>query len=136
MPMLIEHIDKIARDKQRDVLVVIFGKNPDEFFDAEWEEFQIRQQIIEWLEAEGIAWRMCGHFANERLMCGYRGQIYIDVPFDRNNPTYLKVEAYLETPDGSPRYQDATFCYVTLKAAMKNAHHDEPGFWDRWAENF
>jgi len=28
------------------------------------------------------------------------------------------------------------FCYLPLEMAMKNAHHDEPGFWDRWAENF
>jgi hypothetical protein len=25
---------------------------------------------------------------------------------------------------------------VKLSTAMKNAHHDEPGFWERWAENF
>jgi hypothetical protein len=28
------------------------------------------------------------------------------------------------------------FCYLPLDLAMKNKHHDEPGFWDRWADNF
>ena len=26
--------------------------------------------------------------------------------------------------------------FIGLAYASKNAHHDEPGFWDRWAEDF
>jgi hypothetical protein len=34
------------------------------------------------------------------------------------------------------KFEGAKFCYLPLAVAMENAHHDEPGFWDRWAENF
>jgi hypothetical protein len=34
------------------------------------------------------------------------------------------------------RFDKAKFYVVTLDAAMKNAHDDEPGFWDKWAEDF
>ena len=33
----------------------------------------IRQQIIGWLDAQGIGWQVCGHFADVGLMMGYRG---------------------------------------------------------------
>jgi len=26
-------------------------------------------------------------------------------------------------------------CYLPLDVAMKNAEHDETGFWDKWAES-
>jgi hypothetical protein len=28
------------------------------------------------------------------------------------------------------------FTLYTLAYCMKNAHHDEPGFWERWADMF
>ena len=31
---------------------------------------------------------------------------------------------------------EVTFFYCPLDKAMENAAHDEPGFWQRWAENF
>ena len=34
------------------------------------------------------------------------------------------------------RFDDVKFYIVTLEHAMQNAHHDEPGFWERWADNF
>lgn len=134
MPLLIDYIDKIAREKQRDVLFVLLG--PPGLDGPDWEHMPIRRQLIEWLESEGIGWKPCGYVANENLICSYHGQIYIDVPFDRNNPGYRKVESWLENPDGTMRHPDATFCYLPLETAMKNAHHDEPGYWERWAESF
>ncbi|WP_028452940.1 hypothetical protein [Chitinilyticum aquatile] len=145
MPAIIKHIDKISREKQRGVLFVIFHKilTPSDtserkipFEDVDWRELPIRAEIIKWLDEQGFAWERCGEFASENVMCSYRGQIYIDIPFDRSNPDYLKIEAYLENPDGSMRYPDATFCYLPLDRAMQNAYHDEPGFWEKWAEKF
>jgi len=46
------------------------------------------------------------------------------------------VQAFLEYPDGTMRFDDVKFYVVPLQDPMKNAHHDEPGFWERWAENF
>lgn len=145
MPMLIEHIDAIARQKQRDVLYVVFHPTASGTQDAEeilgaddfdWGKLPIRQRIIDWLAAQDIGCKPCGHFANECLMMSYRGQIYIDLPFDASLPAFQALQTFLEFPDGSMRFPEVTFSYCPLDMAMKNAAHDEPGFWQRWAENF
>lgn len=143
--MLIEHIDAIARQKQRDVLYVEFhppvagSVNDEEIVDQgdfDWKTLPIRQQIIDWLDAQGIGWKPCGLFVNACVMMGYHGQIYIDLPFDEALPAFQSLQALLELPDGSMRFPDATFYCCTLELAMENAAHDEPGFWDHWAEGF
>jgi len=139
MPMLIEHIDAIARKKGRDVLFLNFTQghsDDDPFPNVDWDVLPVRQQVIAWLVQNQIEWNMCGHIASENVMCGYRGQIYIDVPFDTVNPVFQKLSGYLETPDGEMKISGVVFCYLPLEMAMQNAHYDEPGFWDRWAENF
>ena len=145
MPLRIEHIDAIARKKKRDVLYLEFHSSASEGDGAEgvlggnhfaWEQLPIRQEIIDWLEAQGMGWACCGHFADESLMRAYRGQIYIDVPFDASLPEFQALQEYLEFPDGSMRFSEATLFYCPLSKAMENAAHDEPGFWERWAENF
>jgi hypothetical protein len=141
MPMLIEHIDAIARKKGRDVLFLDFPQKKiddeiDLFVDADWDNLPVRLQVIAWLDKNKIEWSECGHFANENIMCGYRGRIYIDVPFDTENSVFQKLSSYFETQDGVMKIGGVVFCYLPLDVAMQNAHHDEPGFWDRWAENF
>ena len=140
MPMLIEHIDAIARKKGRDVLFLDFngekGSDPFELFSNDWKSIPIRQQVIDWLKQNKIGWSYCGHYANENMMMPYQGKIYIDVPFDLNDPVYQKLADYLETPEGEMKLAGVTFCYLPLAKAMENSHHDEPGFWERWAENF
>jgi hypothetical protein len=159
MPMLIEHIDAIARKKQRDVLFIKFrlrrppwgllnadgddensATSPPESTEdnepvAEGED--LRRTVCQWLTDQGIPWKPCAGFADENtLIGGDQGLIYLDLPFDDNDPQYQKVRDYLEYPDGHMRFASVTFCYLPLEMAMKNAHHDEPGFWERWAENF
>ena len=141
MPMILEHIDAIARKKGRDVLFLDFPqkKSDDEFdlfVNADWDNLPVRLQVIAWLDKNQIEWSECGPFANENIMCGYRGRIYIDVPFDTDNPVFQKLSSYLETPDGVMKIDGVVFCYLPLDVAMENAHHDEPGFWEHWAENF
>jgi hypothetical protein len=153
--MLIEHIDAIARQKQRDVLYVTFKSasanqaDPDTDTDEEsvanesddwlvfdWENDPTRQAVCQWLTEQNIPWQYCAQVADENFMCGYQGQIYVDVPFDDNDPQYLKLREYLEYPNGSMRFATVGFYYLPLEKAMENAHHDEPGFWEKWAENF
>jgi len=69
-------------------------------------------------------------------MRSYAGEVYIDVPFDESDSQYQKVQAFLEYPDGTIRLEGVKFYVVTLEFAMKNAHHDDPGFWGNWAESF
>ena len=143
MPQLLKHIDRIAREKQRDVLYVQFH-DPD----WQWEEFSEflstfdykeslpRKTVLEWLPANDIPFFPCGGIANERTMIAYMGQLYIDVPFDESNPIYRRLAEFLEYPEGGMKIPGVFFCAVSLNCAMQNAHHDEPGFWERWADGF
>ena len=134
MPYLIENIDKIARDKGRDVLFVRFDKKLFEGFD--YEDIPVRKRLIQWFEENKITAFPCGDVASEHLLPSYQGQLYIDVPFDETDPDYVKISGYLENPDGTPRIPGVLFCCLKYALAMKNRHHDAPGFWEKWAENF
>lgn len=142
MPQLIEFIDAIARKKGRDVLFVCFGPADDETDSLreggwhDWENDPNRIDLIAWLKAKGIGWSLCGGFASENTMSSYQGEIYLDVPFDKADPVYQALSNRLENPDETRKIPGVTFCYVPLECAMRNAHHDEPGFWEKWAENF
>lgn len=146
MPQLIKFIDALARQKGRDVLLVRFGvvdEATGPFLISEdddkphcWEDNPLRIDLISWLDARGIEWCPCGGFATENCISTYQGDIYLDVPFDKGDPVYQVLSQYLENPDETPKIPGVTFCYLTLKCAMRNSHHDEPGFWEKWAENF
>jgi len=146
MPMLIEHIDAIARAKGRDVVYVTFpacdqctvlDDHDDPNESEDYGNYAPRQALISWLDENGIGWSPCAFFANESvLIWPYDGRIYIDVPFDLLNEHYQKVAAHLENPDGTPRIEGVLFWYVPLEMAMKNRHHDEPGYWEKRAETW
>lgn len=140
MPMIIEHIDAIARKKGRDVLFLDFPQRTKDIFKLshiDWNNVPIRKQIINWMNDNDIEWSMCGFIADENsIIGGYYGRIYVDVPFDTENPIYIKLANYLETPEGKIKHKGVTFNYMPLEMAMKNSHHDVPGFWEHRAENF
>lgn len=137
MPQRLEHIDAIARQKRRDTLFVTFFDDPAGTPSPyPWESHPARAAIVGWLDARGYAWQPCGEVANERIMRGYRGSIYIDVAYDPGDASYRALEAFLEHPDGSLRMPHMRFLVLDLEYAQTNAHHDEPGFWERWAEDF
>jgi len=117
------------------VLYLAFVRaNPPHFED--YRRLDSRKRILQWLDDESISWCECGPYASETLMRSYAGEVFIDVPFDEGDARYQKVQAFLENPDGTMRFEDVKFYVVPLEHAMKNAHHDEPGFWERWADNF
>ena len=137
MPMVIDSIDYIARQKKRDVLYVTFMPiNDDGYFDDEdfdWENCYTRKRVIDWLEFNKIGYQFCHRFwADGLLDYPYQGQVYIDAPFDQNNEQYKILEDYFENPDGSMKDPTVRFCYITLEQAMRNVHHDEPGYWEDW----
>jgi len=138
MPQLIEYIDAIARKKQRDALLIQFHpENIEEaLFEYDHNKDKRRKKVLAWLNKNKIIWQECAPVASEDGFCSYIGDVYIDVPYDENDPQYQLVRNYLENPDGSLRDKNVRFCFLPLEYAMKNAHHDEPGFWERWAENF
>jgi hypothetical protein len=134
MPELIEHIDAIARKKQRDVLSIRFYTT-ETVRSYDYRKDPERQRVIDWLNERSIAWQPCGQVANENMMQAYRGDIYVDVPFDVSDAQFQQLQVYLENPDGTMRHPSVTFEYYPLALAMKNAHHDEPGFWERWGNS-
>ncbi|MDR1162767.1 MAG: hypothetical protein LBM17_02875 [Candidatus Accumulibacter sp.] len=140
MPFLLEHIDAIARKLGRDVLFVDFPACHHDIFmrseRVDYEKYKPRKTIIRWLDKNGIGWRPCAGFADENSMPSYAGEIHIDVPFDENDPTYKMVDGFLAHDDMTPKIEGSIFFYLPLEVAMKNKHHDEPGFWDKWAENW
>jgi len=83
--MLLEHIDAIARRKQRHVLVVKFhspesdiqhdDENLDQV-DCDWKMLPILQQLIDWLNVRGIGWRCCGPVTDIGQMVGSGFALY------------------------------------------------------------
>ena len=141
MPILIEHIDAIARKKQRDVLYVTFHAKQSDDDDSwgsshDWKNDPMRETVCNWLTDHNIAWQMCGYAADENCMAPYHGQIYIDLPYDDSESLYVSVRNYLENSDGTMRFETVSFWYLPLTTAMENAHHDAPGFWAKWAAEF
>lgn len=141
MPQLLEHIDKIARDKKRDVLYIEFNETQGKtdiknYFSYDYETDTKRIDFIKWLNDNKVPFKECGPIARENSWESYRGQLYIDIPMDENDKRYLKLNEHLEYENGDMKISGIMYYHVPLKVAMKNAHHDEPGFWDKWAENF
>ncbi|WP_322003593.1 hypothetical protein [Paraburkholderia tropica] len=139
MPMLIQHIDAIARAMKRDVVFVTFPacEVSLEGETIDWENYEPREELVTWLNENGINWMPCAFFADERtLIFPYDGRIYIDVPYDPVDKRYQKVSAHLESPDGTPRIVGVRFWYLMIDMAMKNEHHDEPGYWEKRAEEW
>ncbi|WP_038250923.1 hypothetical protein [Ghiorsea bivora] len=135
MPMILDTIDKISRDKQRDVLYITFHDAEADWEDVfDWEQDERRKRVISFLESHGISYRMCfpPQPTNGMVVISgrYKGEIYVDVEFDDANETYKLLNNYLEDECGKPRIHNVLFWYYKLELAMKNAKHDEPGYWD------
>jgi hypothetical protein len=141
MPQLINSIDKIARDKKRGVLFLEF--HPDiKFLEDEglssryvYQNDVTRQLVIDKLDELGVSWCPCAQLARNNLMMSYRGQIYLDLPYDAELPLYRQVEEFLEDTEGKMRFDTVRFYYLPLEIAMQNAYQDEPGYWEEWAED-
>ncbi|WP_230656578.1 hypothetical protein [Psychrobacter sp. I-STPA10] len=134
MPQLLEFIDKIARDKGRDVLYVTFDVSKQTTQNPE--RWAVRKELMAWLDTNDIGYQRCGNVAQLAMMESYEGQLYIDVPFDESDPQYIKVRDHLEYSDAVPKIEGVYFWVLPLEDAMRNKHHDEPGFWEDWGDNF
>jgi len=134
MPMTIEHIDKISRDKKRDVIFINFDRKVYPSFD--YQEYEERTNLINWLDENNIKYSLCGSIASENGWESYRGQLYLDVVIDENNEQYKLICEHMDNPDGTFKIKGVESWIFPLKKALENKHHDEPGFWEKWAENF
>lgn len=136
MPQLIEYLDKIARDKQRDVLSISFldsSMELDEILDIDFDQYKPFLEMIAWLDANDIRWLPCC-LQNSIVI---QGRIYVDVPFDEADPVYQKLVGHLENADGSMKIPGVAFQYMPLAAAMEYAEQDELGYWEKfWKDDF
>jgi hypothetical protein len=123
MPQILNTLDEIAREKQRDVLCVMFfdpKKGIPKHLSAA--RRNLRAALIQFLEDHSIAWSECFDPGCENLLFyPYYCSMYLDGPYDLADPAYRLVADYLETPDGKPRTKDMRFGVRTLDAAIKNA---------------
>jgi hypothetical protein len=133
MPQIIECIDTIARRKGRDVLFLSFRECfPFNEKYVRHDDSEVRLRVIAWLDRAGISWQECvfpGFF-------NYVGDIYLDVPFDTASAEYRRLAEFLETPDGKMKIEGVSFYCLTFEEAMKYKHHDDPGYWEKQAEEW
>jgi hypothetical protein len=131
MPMILNNIDRIAYKKQRDVLYVTFHDSYNDIFNREegtlkfhYEDCIPRQQLIEWLEEHGIGFSACFGFSSRSgvISLPYLGELYLDVPFDENNPQYKLLFNHLENPDGTMKIEGIIWYYFPLDKAIENHH--------------
>jgi len=87
MAQILDTIDKIARDKQRDVLYITFHNEKTEFSDEfDWKCDVQRQKVISFLKNNNISYRAC--FPPQPiggmliLASPYKGEVYVDVEYD------------------------------------------------------
>jgi hypothetical protein len=100
--------------------------------DYDYESDRLRKRIINWFKESGITWIPCAEYCNENAMV----PVYIDMPYDKHDACYQRLESFLQKPDGTMRFDKVRFCFLPLKLAMKNAYQDKPGFWGKWAADF
>jgi hypothetical protein len=137
MPELIMHVDAIARRRQRDVLYLEFHPQEQAAQRAyRYQDDEVRRRVLAWMDMRGFGWQRCGPYARPDVMQSYKGQVCLDILFDKKLPKYQELHHYLELPDGTMRILGVRFYLLTLSKAMENAEHDTPGFWERWADQF
>ena len=111
MPRLIRDLHEFAFAANRDVLCISFRtKN---FPLDNCRRSPMRDEVKKWLIENQIAFMPCC-FKGDLSYCG---ELYIDLPYDNNNPKYVLLEQYLENPDGTSKLYGVTFYYMTLEEA-------------------
>ena len=115
MPQLLQHIDAIAREKNRDVLFVHF----EDYEENEQNPDSNRQDVLSWLEQNNIPYEKCTGLEEEGSIDSYWGDIYIDVPFDLDNEQYQILSDYLEDEEGVMKIEGVYFFVLYLETAIE-----------------
>ena len=123
MRLYAQHIDVIAREKQRDVLFIHFEdyvENDDQEFDS------VRDQVLVWLEANKIPFEPCLGFEGEDEIQSYLGDVYVDIAYDEKSEQYQLLKDYLEDEDGNMKIDGVFFFVLSLDDASDNHEADFP----------
>ncbi|ESK38727.1 hypothetical protein P256_01546 [Acinetobacter nectaris CIP 110549] len=115
MPEIVPYIYDIAIEKNRGVLFISFKDlNANEFIRFRYPDHTPRTELIDWLKHQKI------NFSAAVLdYYNYLGELYIDVPYNPNDPTYKTLSEHLETKDGHPKIEGVYFYYLPLEKALE-----------------
>jgi hypothetical protein len=118
MPARIQYLDDIQKEKKRPVLFLQFM--PDAHRHTRLRQGRkspARAAIIEFLEAENIPYAPClpGSSESSGLISGYYGDLYIDIPHDTNDPTYMHLQNFIENEDGKCKFPETKFWLIGYK---------------------
>ena len=123
MPMILQPLDELARQKGRNILVVLFPKL--EALESSYDRYKPRTQFIRFLKAHGIPWTPCCWPSNpQSVFDGYTGMIYLDVPFEEGHPQYELLRDHLENADGTPKNKNVCFHFYSLQKALDRVTHE------------
>jgi len=127
MPMILQTLDEIACEKQRDVLCISFH-NPLHLRKAEqlqarmesnpegWEDYPPRKAIMQWLAKRSVSYKPCYPMLDHGwIALPYMGHIYVDVPYDLEHPQYRLLAEHLEDAQGNAKIEGVFFCFLPLK---------------------
>ncbi|MCX9157806.1 hypothetical protein OPU71_16910 [Niveibacterium sp. 24ML] len=121
MPMLIEYLDSLALRLGRSVLFLgqMPGTHDESDFDH-WIRSSSAKQIVRWLDAEGIGHGVCGTTSNSGWIEGGPKYLYVDIPFEIEDPQYRRLSDFLQDdPEGKTRWPDTGFYVYPLEDARK-----------------
>ena len=107
MPQLIQHIDEIAADIGRAILMLRFG--PDDQLGDRVEITAKRERTLERLRQAGITFRPCAPPSTSGWMSDL-GDVYFDVPWEPGSPGYEEIVRMFEAPDGAMLDADLRLC--------------------------
>lgn len=125
MPKVVQAIDEIAREKNRDVLFIQF-----EGFAEKQQQDTVRNHVLAWLDQQGIAYESCVSIAEDEVIGAYAGDIYVDVAYDTENPIYQKLSQYLEDDQGNMKIEGVLFFVLSLETALEIAADREEFYED------
>ena len=115
MTQLLQHIDAIAREKNRDVLFISF----EHYQEKDEGDDPIRSIVLAWLEDHEIAYQPCMGLAQEGFIDSYSGDIYLDLAADETDPLYRELCEYLEDDAGNMRLDGVLFFVLALSLAQE-----------------
>ena len=68
------------------------------------------------------------------MMCGYMGDIYLDIPYDKDLPLHQELEAYLQYSDDRMRFDNVMFLYMPLDVASRMIASIQNAIRSSWPE--
>ncbi|RLA84618.1 MAG: hypothetical protein DRG78_00940 [Epsilonproteobacteria bacterium] len=121
MARVLKNIDKIGREKNRDVLFI--GFDMEVFRGRDYINYKNRAELLEWLDSNNIKYEECFWICE---LEGYRGHLYIDIVYDETLEKYNLLKNYIEPQDGILRFEGIELSIVSLAQSMEYVYQDDP----------